>query len=118
MGKKTNVLYLILILLLAGCGSETKEEEEVYEVRGRYLSTQIGGESISVIHEAIPDVMHAMRMELRIDDPSVSERFQTGDIIAFEMVNTESGWYARNIEMLPPDTELELPDVLRDVGAR
>lgn len=113
-------VFLITLLLIAGCGNGSQEEEEeVYQVRGRYMSTQIGGESISVIHEEIPDVMHAMRMDFRIDDPSISEQLETGDVIEFEMVITEGNdRYARNIEKLPPDTELDLPEVLQDVGVR
>jgi Cu/Ag efflux protein CusF len=74
------------------------------------------GESISVVHETIPEVMNAMRMSLRIDDPDVAEGLETGDVIRFDMVRTEAGWYARNIEVLPPDTELDLPEDLREVG--
>ncbi len=114
------ILFLLAIiapLFLASCaGEEPASTEQVYEVKGRYLSTDMRGESVSVIHETIPDVMNAMRMSLRIDDPDVAQGLQTGDVIRFDMVRTEAGWYARNIEVLPPDTELELPENLREVG--
>lgn len=126
-----NVLYHFALMLIClvissaviSCGDDQPRDtgdsgvtDEVYEARGRYLSTDLRGESISVIHETIPDVMNAMRMSLRIDDASVAETLQPGDLIRFDMVRTEAGWYARNIELLPPETELNLPDHLREVG--
>ncbi|MBP3193426.1 copper-binding protein [Natronogracilivirga saccharolytica] len=114
---------LILMLLLLSCNDNDAalpddeiHQDDIYEVKGRYLSTDMRGESISVVHEEIPDVMNAMRMSLRISDPSDAEELETGDVIRFEMVRTESGWFAREIEVLPPDTELDLPDDLHGVG--
>ncbi|MEX0681760.1 MAG: copper-binding protein [Balneolales bacterium] len=102
---------------LIGCsGEETQEIEEVYQVKGRYLSTDINGEYISVVHEAVPDVMHSMRMNMRIENASVAEGLETGDVIAFELFRTNAGWYIRNIEVLPPDTELDLAEELRNPG--
>ena len=116
-------ICLLMPLAYISCGndeprttSETGTDKDVYEVRGRYLSTDLRGESISIVHETVPDVMNAMRMSLRIDDASVAETLQTGDIIRFDMVRSEAGWFARNIELLSPDTELDLPDHLREVG--
>ncbi len=122
-GKKMNMRFLLLILVLTlpfaftACGEqEPQAAEEVYEVRGRYLSTDMRGESISVVHETIPEVMNAMRMSLRIEEPAVAEGLETGDVIRFDMVRTQTGWHARNIEALPSGTELDLPENLRDVG--
>ncbi len=113
------LICLLMPLASVSCGSDEHEagmDKDVFEVKGRYLSTDMRGESISVVHETVPDVMMAMRMSLRIDDASVAETLETGDIIQFDMVRTEDGWFARNIELLPPDTELDLPDHLREVG--
>lgn len=119
MKKVVFILLPVLALSMGACTNEDEatENAEVYEVRGRYLSSDIAGEYISVIHEEIPDVMQAMRMNLRIDDPGVAESLETGDIISFDMVRTERGWFARNIEILPDDAGIELPEELRDVGA-
>lgn len=116
-------LLMAISLMLAACGERHEHHhqheavsEDVHDVRGRYISTDLRGESISVVHETIPDVMNAMRMSFRIDNESVAAGLVTGDIIRFDMVRTESGWYARNIEVLPPDTELDLPERLRGIG--
>jgi Cu/Ag efflux protein CusF len=111
------ILIAAVPVFLTACGDdEPTPAEDVYEVKGRYISTDLLGKSISVIHETIPEVMNAMRMSLRIDDPDVADGLETGDVIRFDMVRTEAGWYARNIEVLPPDTELDLPEDLREVG--
>ena len=116
------ISLMAISLMLAACGDRHEQHqhkhasEEAFDARGRYVSTDMRGESISVVHETVPDVMNAMRMSFRIDDESVAAGLVTGDIIRFDMVRTESGWYARNIEVLPPDTELDLPERLRSIG--
>ena len=98
--------------------SDYADAIDVYQVQGRYLSTTPEGTAISVVHETVPDVMNAMRMNFRIDDVSVAEPLRQGDIIAFDMVRTDRGWYARNITVLPDDTQLNLPDNLQQMGRR
>ncbi len=108
---------LILMFGLSGCGEEAEPEERAsYEVKGRYLSTSVDEDFISVVHETIPDVMDAMRMSLRIEDISQVEGLETGDHIQFDMVHTDRGWYIRNIEKLPEGTELDLPEDLQQMG--
>lgn len=114
------VLFASLLMFqLTGCGGDETpepEDEATYEVKGRYLSTSVDEESISVIHETIPDVMDAMRMSLRIDDIEQVEGLETGDHIEFDMVRTQRGWFIRNISKLPEGTELDLPEELQEVG--
>ncbi|MFO8030789.1 MAG: copper-binding protein [Cyclonatronaceae bacterium] len=119
MNNRMPLIFLMILLPWFGTacgGDEPAAEVEVYEVKGRFLSMDMRGESISVVHETIPDVMNAMRMSLRIDNPEVAEELETGDVIRFDMVRTEAGLYARNIEVLPPNTELDLPEGLQDAG--
>lgn len=116
------IVLPVLLLFAAACGDRQQNgehengQEVTYEVKGRYLSTGMRGETISVIHETIPDVMNAMRMNFRLEDESEAEELATGDIIRFETLRTDAGWYARNIEILPPDTPLDLPEELQDIG--
>lgn len=129
--KITNLSFPVLsaalvMLFVASCGNDheadhahdhAQADEMSHEVRGRYLSSGPGGEYITIVHETVPDVMNAMRMNFRIDDPAETAHLAPGDIVAFNMVNTETGWYARNITVLPADTELDLPERLRHMGA-
>lgn len=107
------IISIVIISLTAGCGNEEEpDQQEVYEVQGQFLSTAVDGHSVSVVHETIPEVMDAMRMSLRIDDPALAEELETGDPIQFEMVYDNGQWHIRNITPLPEDTELDLPEEL------
>jgi Cu/Ag efflux protein CusF len=103
---KRNYLMLFILLILStgvaltSCGNDDAAADrepdiEAFEVRGRYLSTDMRGESISIVHETVPDIMNAMRMNFRIDDPSVAAGLEAGDVISFEMYRMPAGWYAR-----------------------
>ena len=127
--KKQSLFAVIAALFMLSCSAEESRPAQevqsdyadaidVYQVQGRYLSTTPEGTAISVVHETVPDVMNAMRMNFRIDDVSVAEPLRQGDIIAFDMVRTDRGWYARNITVLPDDTQLNLPDNLQQMGRR
>lgn len=126
MQKHTLFAVFALFFMISCSGDESRSTQEsqpvytdaidTYEVRGRYLSTNPEGTAVSIVHETVPDVMNAMRMNFRIDDASVAEPLRQGDIIAFDMVRTDRGWYARNIQVLPDDTQLDLPDNLQQMG--
>ncbi len=109
------VVILLLALGLMACGSEseTRDESASYDTRGIFLSLDADINVISVAHEDIPEVMNAMRMNLRIDSPELVSELEPGDKISFRLARVGMQWYARSIEALPPDTELELPDQLR-----
>lgn len=122
---KLNLVLLligVIPLLLISCVSEERpqpqSEAEVtaYEVKGRYLATNPEGPYISVVHEEIPEVMNAMRMNLLIDDISISDNLERGDIISFKMVREGMSWYARDITPLPDETEINLPEHLQRMG--
>ncbi|WP_445000903.1 hypothetical protein [Halomonas mongoliensis] len=84
-------------------------------VRGIYLGHDES--RISVAHEMIPDVMCAMRMNLHLQEGEEVPLLAEGDPIQFTMIGRmEIGmtWYAESIEALPADTELELPESLRE----
>lgn len=96
--------------LLVGCGgAESPPAEPTYATRGVYVGPQYGGQAAVIAHEAIPGTMDAMRMTFRLDDPAVLDTLRPGDKLAFDLVDTERGYAARNLERLPDTTTLVLP---------
>ncbi|HSH47672.1 MAG TPA: copper-binding protein, partial [Halomonas sp.] len=90
---------------------------EYHPVRGIFLGYDDSERRITVAHEAIPEVMMAMRMHLALPEDEPAPRFAVGDKVAFEMFSrVEAGrtWYARKLEALPADTALVLPEKLRE----
>ncbi len=85
--------------------------EEMYQVRGQLLKigeTDAEGNSVvTVSHEEVPDVMGAMKMDLKTNAAFLSEMAKD-DKISFEMVKTEDGYMMRNVAKLPAETELML----------
>ncbi len=99
---------LLVMMLLWGCGSDSSAD--VYEVRGRVVGPDFGGLALRVDHEPIPGYMEAMRMSFRLANPEDAHDVQPGDAISFLYVVSENGSVIRDIEVLPPDTELDLPE--------
>ncbi|QJQ97537.1 copper-binding protein [Halomonas sp. PGE1] len=92
--------------------------ESRHKVRGIYLGYDAETHRISVAHEEIPGVMRAMRMNLRLAEGDAAPGLAEGERIRFTMMGkVEEGmtWYADSIEALPTDTELELPENLREM---
>jgi len=92
--------------------------ESRHEVRGIYLGYDAEAHRISVAHEEIPGVMRAMRMNLHLAEDAPAPALTEGERIRFTMtgrVQDGMTWYADAIESLPADTELELPESLREM---
>ncbi|MFY0989157.1 copper-binding protein [Halomonas sp. C05BenzN] len=88
-----------------------------HEVRGIYLGHDPAEGRISVAHEAIPEVMMAMRMNLHLVEGEPLPDLAEGDKVAFRMIGratTGMSWFAEGVERLPDDTELVLPAELRE----
>ena len=105
------VLTSLTLLLLVGCGgSEAPPSAKAsYATRGVYVGPQYGGQAAVIDHEAIPGTMEAMRMTFRLEDPAALDRLAPGDKVAFDLVETESGYVARHLDRLPDTTTLALP---------
>jgi Cu/Ag efflux protein CusF len=103
---------LLTLLLLAACAPADRPAptERIYETRGIYHGPRFDGEAASVEHEAIPDVMEAMRMDLRLEDPAELDRLTPGDRVRFDLVVRGSEVRARHFERLPDTTRLVLPE--------
>lgn len=124
---------LLLGAALAGCGEAPEAPEAPppsdpanagvsFIVRGIYHGVLYDSTAAAVEHEAIPGLMGAMRMQLRVASPAELRGLRKGDKITFELVQPEgSGYLMRGVEKLPPETELKLapspPDAVPDEDA-
>jgi Cu/Ag efflux protein CusF len=110
-------LIFATAISLTACGGGRQEPstdapeaaEPVYDVRGQVVSFNEENGTLSVVHEEIPGVMRAMRMNLRLEDVSEADAVNPGDLIAFKLIRRGASWFIRDIEVLPSDTPLELP---------
>ncbi|MGM0701747.1 MAG: copper-binding protein [Pseudomonadota bacterium] len=117
--KRSGLLAgLVLAWLSLGAqASGMASAEEGHAARGIFLGYDEAEHRVTIAHEAVPDVMMAMRMHLALPDGEPTPDFSVGDKVAFQMFSrVENGrsWYAKELEALPADTELELPEELRD----
>ncbi len=94
--------------------SQTTEEtsqEEIYTVRGQLVSMteadETGQVTVTLNHEAIPDVMMAMQMDFKADAAVVAE-LAAEDKGTFEITKTEEGFLIKSATKLPAETELTL----------
>lgn len=100
-------LLVMMMMWLGGCGGDSTS---VYEVRGRVVGQDFGGLALRIDHEPIPGYMEAMRMSFRLANPEEARKVEPGDAIRFLYVVSDRGSSIRDIEVLPPETELNLPD--------
>jgi len=114
--------FAICFLLLTACNTEsehthdgTEYSSELFEVRGVFVALNQQDSYITVIHEEIPDVMNAMRMNINIEELALAENLERGDIISFNLERDGFSWFARSIAVLPEDTELDLPQNLQEM---
>jgi Cu/Ag efflux protein CusF len=118
------LIFAVFLITTAACSGGQREqtpepavtEDPVYTVKGRFLQFNEENMTISVAHEEIPGVMRSMRMNLRLDNPDEAAALKPGDVISFELTRRGASWFVYDIEVLPEDTVLELPENLRDPG--
>ena len=111
-----SLVFLGLLLVGAGCAERPAEpnapaadETSVsFTVRGVFLGLRYDGQAASVDHEAIPDFMPAMQMDLRVTDPTLLDGLEPGDKIRFRLEDRGIGLGITEIERLPEDTVLDL----------
>ncbi len=106
-GWRGAVALLLLILGGTACGG-AEQEAPAYAARGQVVRVESAGQQVVLDHEAIPELMGAMRMSLAVAEPAEARALAPGDKIAFELVDAPRGAYVRGIEKLPPETVLEL----------
>ena len=105
---------VLFLVLLPGCSSRAPEEEtgKVYLVRGQVIRIIADGAGMRCAHEEIPGLMGAMRMDFQIRSGETAADLRPGDKIRFSYRVTDLGGYAYDIEKLPQDTRLALPEEL------
>ncbi len=82
-----------------------------FDVRGVYLGVAFDSAAAVIDHEAVPGFMGAMRMQLRVADPSELRGLRVDDKIRFRLADpTGDGYEVSGIVKLPPDTPLKLAD--------
>ena len=71
--RRSAVLALIVVLLLASCGDRGKKEkplsvpgEKLYTLKGVIVSRDASDNAVRVNHEAIPGYMEAMTMDYSV----------------------------------------------------
>ena len=94
-----------LALLAAGCASEPPAE--TVAVRAVYEKTVFDGAAATFDHEAIPDLMDAMRMDLPITSPDLVAGLRPGDKVTLAL-QTEPRLEVVAAVPLPDSTRLSL----------
>ncbi len=90
-----------------------------YRVRGQVAeapATQGESPTIVIAHEAIPDFMPAMKMQLPLGQDARATSLKAGDKIAFDL--GRDNMEVSNVEKLPPDTNLKLADPTSNARAQ
>jgi protein SCO1/2 len=62
---------LLICSMLAGCRPRNKEPEQRYELKGKVLSVDKRGATVTIAHDAIPGYMEAMAMPFSLKDERV-----------------------------------------------
>jgi Cu/Ag efflux protein CusF len=101
--------------LLTACGgseSEPTADEERYQADGYFIEVGMAGETITIIHEDIGDVMPSMRMRMLISSPDIADGFSRGDAARFEIVRVSNSWYLEEMQPLSEEEAPQLSDEL------
>ena len=96
---------LLFALLAAGCASDPPAA--TVEVRAVYERTVFDGAAATFDHEAIPDVMDAMRMDFPLSDSAVVAGLAPGTKVRLTL-QVEPRIEVMAVEALPDTTTLRL----------
>ncbi|HNQ74335.1 MAG TPA: SCO family protein [Verrucomicrobiota bacterium] len=95
---------VVSLMFLTGCERSDKTRapasptEQVFDVRGVVRSVPEGGHTLVVRHEAIPDYMPAMTMELNVRHTNELTGLHRDDEITFQLVATADTHWIQNIK--------------------
>lgn len=104
------------LLLVGGSCAAPPAVGQTYEVRGEVVGARFEGAALRVKHEAIPGHMDAMTMDFKVKEPSALPPLRSGDKIRFRYTVTDDDSWIEKIELLPPNTQLDLAGIADDEG--
>jgi protein SCO1/2 len=77
---------LLIYSMLAGCRMGSREPEQRYELKGKVLSVDQRGATVTIAHEAIPGYMEAMAMPFSLKDERVFKFIAPNDRVQATLV--------------------------------
>ena len=86
-------LALIVGAGLAGCRRQSPGDEQRYELKGKVVSVDLRGETVTIAHESIPGYMEAMAMPFKLKEKWAYQVLTQGDHLqATLVVSGERTW--------------------------
>lgn len=100
-------LVAFVAIAFSGC---TESNTTQYQTRGRVVSLSPETNTVTILHEAIPDGgMDSHEMPFTVAEAEDLENLMVGDLVSFEYeVGADGSVVADDIEKLPADTQLTL----------
>lgn len=86
MGPSRAVFLVMLAVLCSHFIACTKPEQRRYEFKGKVVSVDKRGKTVTIAHEAIPDYMDAMTMAFKLKDERSFDTLQAGDRVQATLV--------------------------------
>ena len=104
--RRSAVLALIVVSLLAACGSKKEKPlsvpgEKLYTVEGRILGRDAGSNSLRVDHKAIPGYMEAMVMDYPVRGAAVQSLPSDNNRITARLHVTDTAYWLTDVKQVP-----------------
>ena len=77
---------ILAVLVVVGCRSRAVGPEERYPIKGKVVSVDKRGSTVTIAHEDIPDLMDAMTMPFDLKDRRLLDQLAEGDGIQATLV--------------------------------
>lgn len=104
----------LLIPLIAAFlyGSGCNEPDRIYDFKGRVVSVDDSGKSVTIDHEDIPGLMRAMKMPFTVDDPELIKDLIPGMSVEGKMKIASGKYYLLELKkrVAPIGPEREIQD--------
>ncbi|HWC77330.1 MAG TPA: SCO family protein [Blastocatellia bacterium] len=94
-GRRSPIAAAILLVITAGasCRSGPTADEQRYELKGKVVSVDKRGRTVTIAHEAIPDLMEAMTMPFTLKQEWAYDELAPGDRVqATLVVQDDRSW--------------------------